>query len=79
MVLYVLAMAFTLVYGGEHYVFDVVVGWCYAIAVVAGAAALERLRARGGLANQQGWQPALVTATADGGERLDGNGPAGQP
>lgn len=77
--LYVLAMAFTLMYGGEHYVFDVVVGWCYAIAVVAAAAALERLRARGGLTNRQGWQPALVAATADGGECLDGNGPAGQP
>jgi membrane-associated phospholipid phosphatase len=44
--LYVLAMAFTLVYGGEHYVFDVVVGWCYALAVVAAAPALARMRMR---------------------------------
>jgi hypothetical protein len=30
---YVLAMGFTLVYAGEHFVFDVVLGWAYAIAV----------------------------------------------
>lgn len=30
---YVLAMAFTLVYAGEHFVFDVALGWTYAIAV----------------------------------------------
>ena len=28
---YVLAMAWTLVYGGEHYVFDVLLGWIYAV------------------------------------------------
>jgi hypothetical protein len=44
LVLYVLAMAFTLVYGGEHYVFDVVVGWFYAVAVALVAAAVRRLR-----------------------------------
>jgi len=44
---YVLAMAVTLVYSGEHYVFDVVVGWIYAVAVMAGAGAFERLRAAG--------------------------------
>jgi membrane-associated phospholipid phosphatase len=66
MATYVLAMAFTLVYGGEHYVFDVVVGWSYAIAVVAGAGALERLRERGGLESQPAWQPVLAAATADG-------------
>jgi hypothetical protein len=47
LVLYVLAMAFTLVYGGEHYVFDVVVGWLYAVAVIAGAVVFRRVRARG--------------------------------
>ena len=29
---YALAMSFTLVYTGEHYVFDIVLGWIYAIA-----------------------------------------------
>jgi len=33
---YVLAMGWTLVYGGEHYVFDVLLGWIYAIAVYFG-------------------------------------------
>ena len=31
--LYPLAMGFALVYSGEHYVFDVVLGWAYAVAV----------------------------------------------
>jgi membrane-associated phospholipid phosphatase len=30
---YVLAMGWTLVYGGEHYFFDVLLGWVYAVAV----------------------------------------------
>jgi hypothetical protein len=33
---YVLAMGWTLVYGGEHYVFDVLLGWIYAVAVYFG-------------------------------------------
>ncbi|HET6832098.1 MAG TPA: phosphatase PAP2 family protein [Solirubrobacterales bacterium] len=33
---YVLAMGWTLVYGGEHYVFDVLLGWTYAVAVYFG-------------------------------------------
>jgi hypothetical protein len=37
---YVLAMAFTLVYGGEHYVSDILLGWAYAAASVAVVAAL---------------------------------------
>jgi membrane-associated phospholipid phosphatase len=32
--LYALAMALTLVYGGEHYVADVLAGWLYALAAV---------------------------------------------
>jgi membrane-associated phospholipid phosphatase len=76
MAFYVLAMAFTLVYGGEHYVFDVVVGWSYAIAVVAGAGALERVRERGGLESQPAWQPVLVAASSDSSKRLDGNIPS---
>jgi membrane-associated phospholipid phosphatase len=46
LVLYVLAMAWTLVYSGEHYVFDVVVGWFYAVTVMAVFRAFERRRAR---------------------------------
>ncbi len=42
---YVLAMAFTLVYSGEHYVTDVVIGWLYAGGVFA-AASLVRAHAR---------------------------------
>jgi len=29
-------MCWTLVYGGEHYVFDVLLGWIYAVAVYFG-------------------------------------------
>jgi len=36
LVTYVLAMAFTLVYAGEHYVVDILIGWLYAAAVTAG-------------------------------------------
>lgn len=39
---YVLLMAFTLVYGGEHYVTDVLAGWVYA----SGSVLLTRRRAR---------------------------------
>ena len=45
LVAYVLAMAFTLVYTGEHYVADIVIGWLYAAAVVAGVAWARRRRA----------------------------------
>jgi membrane-associated phospholipid phosphatase len=48
--LYTLAMGFTLVYGGEHYVVDILVGWLYAVVAygavcVAWPAWRERLRA----------------------------------
>jgi len=33
---YVLAMTWTLVYGGEHYVFDILLGWAYAISAYLG-------------------------------------------
>ena len=47
LVTYVLAMAFTLVYTGEHFVIDEVVGWGLAAAVYFGAsAALDRRAAR---------------------------------
>src|SRR5436190_1782549 len=41
--LYPLAMAFALVYSGEHYVVDVLLGWLYCVAVYL---AVERLAAR---------------------------------
>ena len=47
LVTYVLAMAFTLVYTGEHFVLDEVVGWSYAIFVYfVGSHVLDRLAAR---------------------------------
>ena len=42
LVVYVLAMAFTLVYSGEHYVFDIVVGWLYTAVTVIGVAVYRR-------------------------------------
>jgi hypothetical protein len=46
LVFYPLFMGFTLVYSGEHYVFDIVVGWLFAVLVCIGAALLERYRSR---------------------------------
>ncbi|RIQ37843.1 phosphatase PAP2 family protein [Jiangella rhizosphaerae] len=43
---YPLAMAFTLVYGGEHYVVDVLLGWLYVAAVMVVAHLWERWRQR---------------------------------
>jgi membrane-associated phospholipid phosphatase len=62
LVVYVLAMAFTLVYSGEHYVFDVVVGWFYAVAVFTVVPALERLLARLRAGTGATTQPALAGA-----------------
>jgi membrane-associated phospholipid phosphatase len=47
LLLYPLAMGFTLVYTGEHYVFDVVLGWVYAVGVYAAVLAFERRRENG--------------------------------
>ena len=44
LVLYVVAMTFTLTYGGEHYVVDAFLGWAYAAAAVFGVAWLFRRR-----------------------------------
>ena len=44
LVLYILAMTFTLTYGGEHYVVDAFFGWLYAAAAVYGVAWLFRRR-----------------------------------
>jgi hypothetical protein len=46
LVFYPLFMGFTLVYSGEHYVFDILVGWLFAVLVSIGAALLERYRSR---------------------------------
>ena len=40
--LYPLAMAFTLIYAGEHYFSDIVLGWMYAVATLFAARALTR-------------------------------------
>jgi membrane-associated phospholipid phosphatase len=48
---YVIAMGFVLVYSGEHYVFDILLGWAYAagtMLVVGWVARRRRLRAGGG-------------------------------
>jgi PAP2 superfamily len=42
---YPLAMALTLMATGEHYFFDICLGWCYAGATMAGWSAWERRRA----------------------------------
>ena len=44
LVLYIVAMTFTLTYGGEHYVVDAFLGWAYAAAAVYGVAWLFRRR-----------------------------------
>jgi membrane-associated phospholipid phosphatase len=41
---YALAMAFTLVYTADHFVFDIIMGWLYAIAVYAAFSWLWRRR-----------------------------------
>jgi len=42
--LYAGGMAFVLVYGGEHYVIDILLGWVYALVTVLCLRALERRR-----------------------------------
>jgi hypothetical protein len=49
LLLYPLAMGVTLMATGEHYFFDVVLGWAYAGVVMVGWAAWEARRARGSL------------------------------
>ncbi len=44
LVAYVVAMTFSLTYGGEHYVVDAVVGWVYAAVAVLGVGLLFRRR-----------------------------------
>ncbi len=44
LVLYILAMTFTLTYGGEHYIVDAFFGWAYAAGAVYGVAWVFRRR-----------------------------------
>jgi hypothetical protein len=55
--LYPLAMGFTLMATGEHYFFDIVLGWLYAGAVMAGWGWWERRRA------EQGSEPDVAPGT----------------
>jgi membrane-associated phospholipid phosphatase len=57
-------MAFTLVYSGEHYVFDILLGWLYTVTTLAVAMALmrwwtsRRTRAQPGLAPEPAYAEA---------------------
>ncbi len=46
MTIYTLTMALALVYGGEHYVVDVLIGYTYVALTVLAAGWWERMRAR---------------------------------
>jgi len=46
LVTYTATMAFSLVYAGEHYVTDILIGYAYTVVTVAGCSAWERRRAR---------------------------------
>jgi hypothetical protein len=60
----VLAMAFTLVYTGEHFVLDEVVGWSYAVFVYfVGSHVLDRLAAWRAARRQGGHDPAEPDST----------------
>jgi membrane-associated phospholipid phosphatase len=72
LIAYVLAMAFTLVYSGEHYVADIILGWLYAGAAVAAVSWARRRRAQRGPA-QEPPRPALEESAA-GSSRAGGTG-----
>jgi hypothetical protein len=62
---YPLAMAFSLVYAGEHYVVDVIVGWaCVSLVMVAGAVLTRRGRlVRRPLGSNEASVPSAGTST----------------
>ncbi len=64
--LYALAMGFALVYGGEHYVTDILAGWVMAVAIYGALAAATPLAGR--VARRQAWSgsrvPASTTSTS---------------
>jgi hypothetical protein len=64
LLLYPLAMTFTLVYAGEHYVIDVLVGWAYVGIAFALVGAAERW-ARGRREARRTPQPVTLGAGAD--------------
>ncbi len=68
--LYVLAMTFTLTYGGEHYIVDAFIGWAYAVVAVVGVAWWFRRR--------EAWEPVEVGApvTAEAAAPVTGDGAA---
>ena len=59
---YVFAMAFTLVYSGEHYVFDIVTGWIYAAVVFFGINYIRRRRTRAASASEPSLPPPVEAA-----------------
>ena len=61
---YVLAMAFTLVYTGEHFTFDIALGWTYALAI--GLLVRQARWSRTGTSPIDGVDPQLVLAGAGG-------------
>jgi membrane-associated phospholipid phosphatase len=46
LVAYPVAMAFSLIYGGEHYVFDILLGWAYATAAFVAMNWIVNLRTK---------------------------------
>jgi membrane-associated phospholipid phosphatase len=56
--LYPLAMAFSLIYSGEHYVSDVVLGWTYTLGTVLAVQALLRWREGRRVAGRLAAEPA---------------------
>jgi hypothetical protein len=63
LVVYILAMTFTLTYGGEHYVVDAFLGWAYAAAAVYGVAWLFRRRRVRATADDAEVAQAVVTGS----------------
>jgi hypothetical protein len=61
LVLYILAMTFTLTYGGEHYIVDAFLGWAYAAVAVYGVARVFRRRGVPPTADDRQVAEALVT------------------
>jgi membrane-associated phospholipid phosphatase len=55
-------MAFTLVYSGEHYVFDIVTGWIYASVVFFGINYIRRRRAPAASTSEQPLPPQAEAA-----------------
>ncbi len=67
---YVVAMAWTLVYAGEHFVFDILLGWSYAFVVgVVAVRAPSRVRARDSIPATAPARVAPVAASTRSGTR----------